>query len=287
MSPNIPCIPIDTVVDGRYRVTEILGIGGMGQVLGAEDLRLGRQVAIKVAQQTDDELMLGERLFREAKAAARADHPAVITAFGYGTDPELAVDYFVMERLYGETLGQRIERVGPLPVPLALRFALEICEALIAVHEAGVIHRDLKPNNIFLASRGQRVDAIKLLDFGVAKQLNLQTLTGTGQLWGTPLYMAPEQLLDSKRVDARCDIYAFGLVMFECLTGKPALAAPNPLALAISIVDQSTHIPEVRMRRSDVPIALADIIAKCTQKHREDRFADAGTLYAELCEVKA
>lgn len=260
----------------------------MGQVLGAEDLRLGRQVAIKVSRGGgDDEFILGERLFREARAAARADHPAVVTAFGYGTDPDLAADYFVMERLYGETLGQRIARIGPLPIALTLRFSLDICEALIAVHDAGVIHRDLKPNNVFLASRGHRVDTIKLLDFGVAKQLNLQTLTSTGQVWGTPVYMAPEQLMDARRVDARCDLYSLGMLMFECVTGKPPMAAANTLALAVAILDQDASVPDVRAARSDVPDALAEIIGQCVRKQREQRFRDARALYEALSAVDA
>jgi serine/threonine protein kinase len=278
-----PLIPTGTVLDGRYRIQRLLGEGGMGTVYSAEDLRLGRRVAIKVVRQVGDELMLGERLFREAKAAARAEHPAVITAFGYGTDPDLGADYFVMEHLQGETVSQRIERVGPLPLSFALRIAIEVCDALIAVHDANVIHRDLKPNNIFLATRGQRVDEIKLLDFGVAKQLNLETLTATGQIWGTPMYMAPEQLTDSKRVDARCDLYSLGVVLFECLTGKLPFVAANALALAYAIV----HGPQqqVQSLRGDVPDALAAIVTRCMHRDRDQRFADARALYLALGRV--
>ena len=109
-----------TILDGRYRIGALLGSGGMGQVFVGEDLRLGRQVAIKVVRPGPDDATLGERLFREARAAARSDHPAVVTAFGYGSDPDLGVDYFVMERLHGETVGQRIQRIGPLPLTLLL-----------------------------------------------------------------------------------------------------------------------------------------------------------------------
>jgi eukaryotic-like serine/threonine-protein kinase len=269
-----------SVLDGRYRVHTLLGQGGMGCVYAAEDLQLGRCVAIKVVPDAGEDLTAGERLFREAKAAARAEHPAVITAYGYGSDPELGVDYFVMERLLGETVGQRIERLGPLPLPLVMRIAIETTDALIAVHAAGVIHRDLKPSNIFLTARGQRVDDIKLLDFGVAKQLNLETLTKTGQVYGTPMYMAPEQLSDSKRVDARSDLYALGAVLFECLAGTPPFEAPGMLALALEVV--YGREPNVLAKRRDAPEALAAIVNKCLKKRREDRFMDAREVYLAL-----
>jgi serine/threonine protein kinase len=276
-------VPLGTVLDGRYRIHTLLGAGGMGHVYAAEDLRLGRQVAIKLVRQATDESMLGERLFREAKAAARAEHPAVVTAFGYGTDHDLGADYFVMERLHGETVGQRIERVGALSIELTLRIAVETCDALIAVHDAGVIHRDLKPNNIFLATRRQRVDEIKLLDFGVAKQLNLQTLTATGQIWGTPMYMAPEQLADSKRVDPRCDLYSLGVVLYECLTGKLPFEGSNVLALTLSVMQGAEH--NLRAERADVPEKLAAIVECCMCKDRNERFVDARALYRALGRV--
>lgn len=256
----------------------------MGHVYAAEDLRLGRQVAIKLVGSSSDKLKLGERLFREAKAAARAEHPAVVTAFSYGTDPDLGVDYFVMERLHGETIGQRIERVGPLSIEMVLRIAVESCDALIAVHEAGVIHRDLKPNNIFLASRRQRVDEIKLLDFGVAKHVDMPSLTDTGQIWGTPMYMAPEQLADSKRVDPRCDLYALGAVLYECLMGKAPFEAASVLTLTLAVMHGADR--DLRAEREDIPESLAAIIECCMRKDRDERFSDARALYRALGHVK-
>lgn len=273
-------IPLGSVLDGRYRMCSMLGRGGMGHVYEGEDLRLGRKVAVKVVRDIEDEMMIGERLFREAKAAARAEHPAVVTAYGFGNDPDLGVNYFVMERLHGETVQQRIDQLGPLPLPLVKRIATETTDALIAVHAAGVIHRDLKPSNIFLATRRQRVDDIKLLDFGIAKQPTLQSLTATGQVYGTPMYMAPEQLNDSKRVDARCDVYSLGTVIFECLTGSPPFAAPNPLALAFGVLHGEQ--PDVRAKRRDVPEGLAAIVQRCMRKEREERFPDARALYSAL-----
>jgi len=269
-----------TILDGRYRIQALLGHGGMGCVYAAEDLRLGRQVAIKVVRSDAADSSLGERLFREARAAARSDHPAIVTAFGYGSDPELGVDYFVMERLHGETVGQRIARTGPLPLALVRHIGLGASEALIAVHDAGVIHRDLKPNNLFLSSRRQRIDELKLLDFGVAKQDNLQPLTSTGQVWGTPAYMAPEQLCDSKRVDARCDVYALGAVLWECLAGRPVFEGPDTVAMAYEIARASS--PSIRSIRAETPEPLADIIAQCMQRDPDLRFQDALALHAAL-----
>lgn len=278
-------VPINTVLDGRYLLHVTLGHGGMGYVYEGEDLRLGRRVAIKVVRDHgDDEGRPGERLFREAKAAARAEHPAVVTAYGYGTDPDYGVDYFVMERLFGETVSQRIARVGPLPIPFVVKIALESADALIAIHGAGVIHRDLKPSNIFLAARGQRVDDIKLLDFGLAKQLSLQTLTTTGQVYGTPMYMAPEQLSDSKRVDVRCDIYSLGVVLYECLTASPPFVAPNTVGVALEVVYGEQ--PDVRRKRPDVPLKLAQLVTRCMKRERSERYADARALYAALGELR-
>lgn len=274
-------LPIGLLLDGRYRLSAIIGHGGMGVVYEAQDARLGRRVAVKVIHDASaEDESFGERLFREAKAAARADHPAVITVYGYGTDAELGISYIVMERLSGETLAQRIEQAGQLDIAFVLQLARAAADALMAVHAAGVVHRDLKPSNFFLATRGMRVDELKLLDFGVAKQLDLHTLTITGQVYGTPAYMAPEQLKDSKHVDERCDIYALGAVLFECLAGRPPFTAPTSLALATKILLDLP--PDLRTLRSDVPEALAAVVSRCLARSPRDRFVDARSLLGAL-----
>jgi serine/threonine-protein kinase len=206
----------------------------------------------------------------------------VVTTYDCGTDPERDISYVVMEYLQGETVAQRIERIGPLPPQLVLRIALETADALSAVHAAGVIHRDLKPSNIFLASRGRRTDDVKLLDFGVAKQLDLATLTATGQTYGTPRYMAPEQLLDSKRIDARSDLYSLGALLWECLAGRPLFAAANIVELVANI--QFGPEPEARELGDAVPPALAAVIERCLKKRASDRFPDAQALCAALAD---
>jgi serine/threonine-protein kinase len=143
-----------------------------------------------------------------------------------------------------------------------------------------VVHRDLKPSNLFLAKRGRRDDVVVLLDFGVAKHLHLQSMTATGQIWGTLQYMAPEQLTDSKRVDARSDIYAFGAVLYECLTGKPVFQSQCAVALGHEVVNRSA--PDTRALRRDTPDALATIVARCLSKAPGDRFPNAASLYGAL-----
>jgi serine/threonine protein kinase len=266
-----------TLLDGRYRLKGLLGAGGIGQVYEAEDIRLGRKVALKVLhEQHDRDEDLAERLFREARAAARSDHPAVVTTYGYGSDDELAISYLVMERLVGETLAERIRSLSPLANDFVVRLGLELSDALSAVHQAGVVHRDLKPANVFLATRGMRRDELKLLDFGVAKQFDMQTLTITGQVYGTPTYMAPEQLADSKRVDARCDLYSLGAVLFECATGRPPFDAANAAVRIADII--AGERPALRSLRPEVPEVLSAIIERCLQRSARDRYPDAGSL---------
>jgi eukaryotic-like serine/threonine-protein kinase len=270
-----PRLPEGTLLDGRYRLQGLLGSGGMGQVYEGEDMRLGRRVAVKVMHDDDDD-SLAERLFREARAAARADHPAVVTTYGYGTDADLSVSYVVMERLRGQTLAQRLQEAGPLPVASVVRLGVELADVLAGVHAAGVIHRDLKPSNVFLATRGLRRDELKLLDFGVAKQLDLHSLTITGQVYGTPTYMAPEQLADSKRVDARSDLYSAGVVLFEALAGRPPFRASNAAVRIAEILAGET--PDLRTLRPETPLRLREVVERCMQRAARDRYPDARAL---------
>lgn len=263
-------IPSAYILDGRYRLDGVLGEGGMGRVYLAEDLRLGRKVAVKVLSgRHGQDPALCERLFREAKAAARANHPAIITVFGYGTDAKTNVSYLVMERLEGQTVEERIEQSGPLSVADALKVGAQLADAIDAVHQVGVIHRDLKPSNVFLATRGMRVDDVKLLDFGVAKLVDMNTLTATGQIFGTLQYMAPEQLQDTKRVDELVDLYALGAVIYECLCGEPVFAHGNDAQVAAQVLFGT--ITPASQRRRDVPQALDALVMRCLARGKQDR----------------
>lgn len=261
------------LLDGRYRIGERLGTGGLSMVYAAHDVQFDREVAVKLVRtgEPEDEAV-AERLFREARAAARVAHPALVTVYAHGSAPHLGFDYLVMERLVGEDLFARLSREGALAVPLVCRIGTEVADLLTAVHPRGTIHRDLKPTNIFLGRRGMRLDEVRVLDFGVAKQLDLWTLTKPGTVLGTFGYMAPEQLLEA-RVDFRSDIYALGLVLFECLTGQKAFVETRLVDLLRAMRHGET--PRLRTLCPDLPTDLCQLVERCLARRPEDRFQTA------------
>jgi len=267
------------LLDGRYRLGDELGRGGMSVVYAADDLRLTRAVAVKVIRGPSSSTLI-ERLFREARAAARADHPAIVTVFSYGTDESTGVEYLVLERLRWSDLATRMAEVGPLPIELVLRVGAEVADALAAVHATGVVHRDLKPANIFLSRRGMRVDEVKLLDFGTAKQLDLQTLTDPGEVLGTLAYMPPEQMRDSQRIDARVDFYALGVTLYQGLAGRLPFEGPTAAALAANVLRGGIALPLSRAR-PDAPGALVTVVERCMQRKPGERYQTA----RELCDA--
>lgn len=269
-------IPEGSALDARYLLGRVLGQGSMGVVYEAKDLRLTRRVAIKVMRDGAVRNSLGERLFREARAAASANHPAVVTVYGYGTDAAAGVSYVAMERLEGEDLQKRLEQQGPLPFGFVTRVGRDVADALTTVHAAGVIHRDLKPGNIFLATRHERIDDVKVMDFGLAKLANITAVTATGEVLGTPQYMAPEQMLDSKHVDARTDVYALGVTLFECLTGTRPFQGNNLMELATTILSPAR--PDVRTLRPNVPAGLAEVVNRAIRRSPSERFQSADAM---------
>ncbi len=272
-----------SVLGGKYLVERTLGEGGMGVVVAAKHLQLGHRVAIKMmladGARNADALA---RFEREARAAAElaSDHVARVTDVGHFED---GMPYMVMEYLEGEDLAVRIEREGALPIGDVMRMFIHACIGLGDAHAQGIVHRDIKPSNLFLsARRGGRV-TLKVLDFGIAKA-NLTVsdhhLTRTSGMMGSPQYMSPEQLRDTKHVDARTDIWSLGASMYEALTGAPAFPAETLPELHVKIL---TEEPSSALgHRADAPRELDAILARCLTKDPRGRYASMHELQTEL-----
>jgi serine/threonine protein kinase len=280
------------VVADRYRVRARLGGGGMGAVYEVEHLRTHRTLAMKVLiPELAKYPEVVQRLLAEARAAAAISHPAIVQIVDLDTDGDL--NFIVMEKLEGEDLADRIRREAPLPLRFVVTMGAGIADAMSAAHRHSpkIIHRDLKPENIFLARQGGKRDVVKILDFGIAKlveQENLEhSLTHTGDVFGTPLYMSPEQLRNSRDVDERTDVYAIGAILYECLTGKRPFQGESFPDLVVRISTESP-IP-IQQLRPEVPPALAAVIERAMAPRREDRIPSASELGVQLlrCLVSA
>ncbi len=274
---------------GHFEIVDSLGSGGMGEVYRGRDTRLDRPVAIKVlAADLAGDVRGGERLEREARLISMLTHPHVCTLYDVGAAQVDGTDvrFLVMELLDGETLAARLAR-GPLPVAQALSVAIEILEALVAAHGLGIVHRDLKPGNVVLTKSG-----VKLLDFGLARlrprvpheqqagpASTREPLTAKGALVGTLPYMAPEQLR-GEETDARADLFAFGAVLYETITGARAFSADSQAGLIAAILE---HEPApLTSRQPLAPPALERLVAACLAKNPDERWQTARDLLREL-----
>ncbi len=260
---------------GPYRVTAPLAKGGMGEVYRALDTRLGREVAIKLmpAAFSSDQDRL-RRFEQEARAAGMLNHPNVLTIYDIGAHG--GAPYIVSELLTGETLRERLPG-APLPLRRVVDYALQVARGLAAAHEAGIVHRDLKPENLFVTKDGR----MKILDFGLAKlkpapagintNVSIQLLgTAPGIVMGTVGYMAPEQVRAEEEVDHRADIFAFGAILYEMLTGKRAFQGDSAVEVLNAILkEEPTEISE---SKREVPPALVRVVRHCLEKSREERF---------------
>lgn len=254
-----------TLVAGRYALGAVLGVGGTATVYRAEDRSLGVERAIKILGVGANE-ELRERLRTEARLLAAVDHPNVLRVFDVGSFE--GRDYVVMEILTGGTLQDRLDAGGPFPVPVACRMALQMLGALAAAHDAGVIHRDVKPHNVLLDKDG----LAKLADFGIAMSEEAEgRYTRTGVAMGSLAYMAPEQRLDARRVSAAADVYAAGATLYAVLTG----ASPMDLFAA----------PPSSPRWTDVPQALRSLLQKATRYEPKERQASVRAFAVELLEA--
>jgi tRNA A-37 threonylcarbamoyl transferase component Bud32 len=265
---------LGTLLNGRYRLDAQIGTGGMSTVYRAFDTVLERQVAIKVMHRDiardSDQL---ERFRREARAVAQLNHPHIVTVIDAGEDD--STPYIVFEYVPGETLKDRIRRHGRLPIPEAVAYAIEIARALGVAHARGIVHRDVKPQNVLVDEEG----SAKVTDFGIARTLDQEGLTADGRVLGTTDYVSPEQAL-GHAVTGQSDLYSLGIVLFEMLTGDVPFKGENQVAVAMKHVRE--ELPDVQLRRPEVSSALAAVVDRATAKDLDRRYADDAELIADL-----
>jgi serine/threonine-protein kinase len=272
-------------LEGRYKVIKPLAEGSMGSVYLGEHALIGRRVAIKVLHSkfvAEDEIV--ERFHREARAATSIDHPNIIDVFDIG-ETEEGDPYLVMEYLEGESLAAMMERVGTLDLAAACGILEPMLEALEAVHRAGVVHRDLKPDNIFIVAGADGDDAplIKLIDFGISKftrEIQQTQLTLTGHVLGTPAYMPPEQARGEREVDLRADIYSVGVILYEMLSGWLPFSAADYQAILDLVVRGEPTPP--KNANPDFPDKAVDVVMKALSRDPDERYGSAAELLAAV-----
>jgi serine/threonine-protein kinase len=272
---------------GNYRITQLLGEGGMGAVYLAEHPGIGRKAAVKVlhpelTRHTD----MAARFFNEARAANAIHHPGIVEVFDFGTLPT-GVSYIVMELLQGESLAGRLRKGGPLQMAAALEYATQAAAALGAAHKEGIVHRDLKPDNLYLVPdpRNPGREMIKVLDFGIAKLAGDPDAPGsvktrTGTIMGTPVYMSPEQCRGTKEVDHRTDIYALGVILYEMLCGAPPFVSEGHGELIHLHI--SAPPPPPRSKNPAIPERLEAVVLRALVKDPAHRFQTMAELARAL-----
>jgi hypothetical protein len=265
---------IGTVLSGRYRLESKLGSGGMSTVFLARDETLERWVAVKVMhREISDQPDQIERFRREARAVAQLSHPNVVAVIDAGEDG--GYPYIVLEYVEGETLKQRIDRLGRLPVDEAVAYAIEIGRGLAAAHARRLVHRDVKPQNVLIDAEGRA----KVTDFGIARSLESDGLTKTGRVLGTTDYVAPEQAM-GHGVDSRSDIYSLGVLLYEMLTGDVPFTAETMVGVAMKHVNEP--LPDVQKRRPEISSALAAVVERATTKDTRSRYPDMSAFLTDL-----
>ena len=265
---------LGTTLSGRYRLESRIGSGGMSTVYRAHDETLERFVAIKLMNRevaTDSDQL--ERFRREARAVARLSHPNIVHVIDAGEDE--GRPYIVLEYIDGETLKDRIRRLGRLEIPEAVAYCVEIARALGCAHSNHVVHRDVKPQNVLIDHEG----TAKVTDFGIARTLEEEGLTADGRVLGTTDYVSPEQAL-GQHVTGQSDLYSLGVVLYEMLTGELPHQGENQVAVAMKHVRET--MPDVRRLRPEVSAALAAVIERATAKELSQRYADDGEMIADL-----
>ena len=278
-------IPLDVgdVLAKKYRLERLVGEGGTGVVVAARHLQLERDVAIKFLRTAlaSDEIRM--RFEREARAIGQIESEHVVLVLDVGALDDGHAPYMVMEYLEGRDLAKILKEDGPLSVEDSVDCMLQVCEALEGAHQQGIVHRDLKPANLFLTRRDDGGPHIKVVDFGISKILDPKMIdsgpkemTKAFTVLGSPRYMAPEQLRNSKDVDGRADLWSLGAVLFQLLSGKPAFDADNNINVSLAVLTKEP--PLLRTHAPHAPAELEAIVNKCLTKDRAGRFQTAGEL---------
>jgi len=280
----------------RYEIVGEVARGGCGAVFEARDVRLDRLVALKVLQSGAAERSALERFAREARVAAAIRHPNVCSVIDSGRLDD-GSPFLVMERLYGETLRSYVGRVRRVDAEEAIELAVQMLSGLDAAHEIGIVHRDVKPENVFLARSGGHAGPplVKLLDFGMCRARSRpspedpplgddHTLTRVGAVVGTPEYMAPEQASGKRTFDLRTDVYAVGVILYEMLTGTRAFYGPDPRAVLISVLTR--QLPSVRTLRPELPTAIDRIVARAIERDPRSRYRSAPEFQHDLLQAR-
>ncbi|MDQ1735959.1 MAG: eukaryotic-like serine/threonine-protein kinase [Pseudonocardiales bacterium] len=272
------------LVGGRYELGEVLGYGGMAEVHRGRDIRLGRDVAVKVLRSDlARDPSFQNRFRREAQAAAGLNHPSIVAVYDTGEDgdpsglDDTVSPYIVMEYVEGRTLREVLKSEGTLPVRRAMEITAEICNALDFSHRSGIVHRDVKPGNVMITNAG----AVKVMDFGIARAMadNAATVTATSAVIGTAQYLSPEQAR-GESVDARSDVYSTGCLLYELLTGHPPFTGDSPVAVAYQHVRENPRVPS--SANAAIPRALDSIVMKALAKNPLNRYQTAGEMRADL-----
>ena len=266
---------VGQTLGGRYRVVAPLGRGGAGQVFTAVQEPLGREVALKVLRTDLDDVARSEfeaRFLREAALLSRLRHPHLVAVFDYGAEADL--HYVIMEKLAGRTLRQAMRAEGPLPTALCVRLGAQLARGLRHAHQAGLVHRDVKPNNVILEPDDDGVEHAKLIDFGLVKETGAgeeSSITRVGAYLGTPAYMSPEQARGATHIDGKSDVYALGVLLYQALTGRLPFDAETALGLAV--MHSTEPYPPMAVRAPDVPVPaeVEAVVRACLEKDPASR----------------